>query len=156
MGHTRGSMNRPRPRAAFTILVIEDEQPVRDTAADLLHGHGHMVLAASTGEDGPAMVRVFLPDLILVDYHIPVMNGLEVIERLKADAETRRIPLVALISGPDEDASELRRAGCIAFISKPLEPVSFLRLVAGILLNVTVEKRRSHVLPDHLIPPPEH
>jgi CheY-like chemotaxis protein len=70
------------------------------------------------------------------------MNGLEVVQRLKADTETRRIPLVALTSAPDEDASELSRAGCIAFIPKPFEPVSFLRLVAGIL-NVAVESRRS-------------
>lgn len=142
MRHTRGSMNG-RPRTpSFTILVIDDEQLVRDTAADLLQTDGHMVLVASTGEDGLAMVRVVLPDLILVDYHMPVMNGLEVVQRLKAAADTRRIPLVALTSAPDEDASELSRAGCIAFIPKPFEPVSFLRLVSGIL-NVTVERRRS-------------
>jgi CheY-like chemotaxis protein len=87
------------------------------------------------------MVRVVLPDLILVDYDMPVMNGLEVVHRLKADTETRRIPLVALTSGPAEDANELSRAGCVAFIPKPFEPTSFLRLVAGIL-NVTVGRSR--------------
>jgi CheY-like chemotaxis protein len=149
-------MNGPRPRTTgFAILVIVDEQSVRDAAADLLQTDGHMVLVASTGEDGLAMVRGVLPDLILVDHHMPVMNGLEVVQRLKVDAETRRIPLVALTSGPDEDASELSRAGCIAFIPKPFEPASFPRLVAGIL-NVTVERRRSHAPLDHPIRPPEH
>jgi CheY-like chemotaxis protein len=121
------------------ILVIDDDRVIRDTATELLQMDGHMVLVASTGEDGLAMVRVVLPDLILVDSDMPVMSGLEVVHRIKADAEAQRIPLVALTSGPDEDASELSGAGCIAFIPKPFEPVSFLRLVAD-LLDVTVER----------------
>jgi CheY-like chemotaxis protein len=132
-------MNRHRP-TSFTILVIDDEQLVRGTVADLLQANGHMALVASTGEDGLAMVRAVLPDLILVDQHMPVMNGLEVVQRLKADGETRRIPLVALTSSPDEDASELSRAGCIAYIPKPIESMSFLRLVDGIL-NATDGRR---------------
>jgi CheY-like chemotaxis protein len=56
-----------------------------------------------------------------------------VVQRLKGDAETRRIPLVAVTSGPAENADELVQAGCIAFIPKPFEMVSFLRLVVGIL-----------------------
>jgi CheY-like chemotaxis protein len=59
------------------VLVIDDEQSVRDTAAELLQADGHMALVASTGEDGLAMVRVVLPDLILVDCHTPAMNGLD-------------------------------------------------------------------------------
>src|SRR2546427_9550348 len=47
-------------------------------------------LVAASGEEGLAMVRTVRPDLILVDYHMPVMNGLEVVRRLRADAETDR------------------------------------------------------------------
>jgi len=130
--HTRASMRAPRPRS-FAVLVIDDEQSVRDTAADLLQADGHMALVASTGEDGLAMVRVVLPDLVLVDCHMPVMDGLEVVQRLKGDAETRHIPLIAVTSGPADKADELMQAGCIAFIPKPFERVSFLRLVVGIL-----------------------
>jgi len=63
---------------------------------------------------------------------------------LKTDAGTRGIPVVAVTSGPADDANELSRAGCIAFLPKPFEAASFLRLVGGIL-NVTVgrDRRRS-------------
>jgi CheY-like chemotaxis protein len=132
MRDTPASMNDPR-RTSFTVLVIDDEQSIRNAAAELLQMDGHMVLVASTGEDGLAMVRVVLPDLILVDSDMPVMNGLKVVQRLKADADTRRIPVVALISEPAENPNELSRAGCIAFIPKPFEPVSFHRLLASIL-----------------------
>ena len=118
---------------AFTILVIDDEPGILDLASELLASDGHRVLVASSGEDGLAMVRAVRPDLILVDYHMPGMNGLEVVRRLKADAETQRIPVVSLTSGTAEDAKQLSRAGCVAFIPKPFEPTDFLRLIVDIL-----------------------
>jgi len=69
------------------------------------------------------------------------MNGLTVLERLKADATTRGIPVVALTSGTAEDANRLSRAGSVGFILKPFEPAEFLRLVTGIL-NATVGRSR--------------
>jgi CheY-like chemotaxis protein len=122
-------------------LVIDDDQLILDTAAELLQMEGHRVLVASSGEDGLAMARAARLDLILVDYHMPAMNGLEVAQRLKADAETRRIPLVALTSGTAQIANELIRAGCVAFIPKPFEPSEFLALVAEIL-NETAGRSR--------------
>jgi len=80
--------------------------------------------------------------LILVDYHMPTMNGLAVVQRLKADAVTRHIPIVALTSASAAEANELGRAGCIAFIPKPFEPTEFRRLIADIV-RVTVGKTLS-------------
>lgn len=133
-------MGTPHP-TPFTILIIDDEPLIRETAAELLATEGHRVVAASSGEDGLALARAERPDLILLDYHMPVMTGLEVIQRLKADAATRRIPVVALTSGTAEHAKELSRAGCIGFIPKPFEPTEFLRVVAE-LLNETVGRSR--------------
>jgi len=134
-------MNQPRS-ANYTILVIDDDPGLLELAAELLSGDGHRVLVASRGEDALAMVRAVHPDLILLDYYMPDMNGLAVIEQLKADAATRRIPVVALTSGTAEDANNLSRAGSVGFILKPFEPGEFLRLIAG-LLNATVGRRRS-------------
>ena len=125
-------MNPPRS-SPFTILVIGDDRLVLSTASDLLTAEGHRVLTASSGEEGLGMARTIRTDLVLVDYGMPVRNGLEVVQRLKADTETRRIPVVALTSGTAEDANELSRAGCVAFIPKPFEPRNFVRLVADIL-----------------------
>ena len=124
-------MNPPRS-SPFTILVIGDDRLVLSTASDLLTAEGHRVLTASSGEEGLGMARTIRTDLVLVDYSMPVRNGLEVVQRLKADTETRRIPVVALTSGTAEDANELSRAGCVAFIPKPFEPRNFVRLVADI------------------------
>ena len=87
------------------------------------------------------MVRTVRPDLILVDYHMPRIDGLAVVQRLKADAVTRRIPVVALTSGTGDQANALIRAGCIGFIPKPFEPAAFPRLVVD-FLNATVGKSR--------------
>jgi CheY-like chemotaxis protein len=132
-------MNPPRS-SPFTILVIGDDRLVLSTASDLLTAEGHRVLTASSGEEGLGMARTIRTDLVLVDYSMPVRNGLEVVQRLKADTETRRIPVVALTSGTAEDANELSRAGCVAFIPKPFEPRNFVRLVADILKE-TVGRR---------------
>ena len=136
-------MNRPRA-ATFTILVIDDAPELLELATELLSGDGHRVLVASSGEDALAMMRAVHPDLILLDYFMPEMNGLAVVERLKADAATRRIPVVALTSGTAEDANKLSRAGSVGFILKPFEPAEFLRLITDIL-NATVDRsqRRS-------------
>jgi putative two-component system response regulator len=85
------------------------------------------------GSSSRRMMQAVHPDLILLDYFMPEMNGLAVIERLKADAATRRIPVVALTSGTAEDANTLSRAGSVGFILKPIEPTEFLRLIADIL-----------------------
>jgi CheY-like chemotaxis protein len=114
---------------AFTILIIDDDQVVREMASELLAAEGRGVLAAPNGEEGLAMALTIRPDLILVDS----MNGLEVVQRLKASVATMRVPVVALTSGTAEDASELSRAGCLAFIPKQFEPREFLRLIADVL-----------------------
>jgi CheY-like chemotaxis protein len=146
MRHTRRRdplMNRSRP-ASFTILVIDDDPELLELATELLSGDGHRVLVASSGEDALAMMQAVHPDLILLDYFMPEMNGLAVIERLKADAATRRIPVVALTSGTAGDASRLSRAGSVGFILKPFEPTEFLRLIADILkATVGSRQRRS-------------
>ena len=128
----------------FTILVIDDELEILETVAELLAMDGHRVLSASGGEDGLTQARAERPDLILVDYYMPRMDGLAVVKRLKADAATRRIPVVALTGGTAEHANELSRAGCIGFIPKPFEPPKLLRLVAEFLNQTVGRNRRIH------------
>ena len=88
-------MSRPPP-ATFTILVVDDDPGLLDLATELLSADGHRVLVASSGGAALAMVRAIHPDLILLDYHMPKMDGLAVVERLKADRATRGIPVVGL------------------------------------------------------------
>jgi CheY-like chemotaxis protein len=133
-------MSAQRPER-FTILVIDDDELVREMVVELLEAEGHRVLSAASGEDGLATVRAVRPDLILVDHHMPGMTGHEVIQRLKADAATGRIPVVAMTSAGGEDMHKLSLVGAVAFIPKPFDATEFCRLIADIL-NVTAGKTR--------------
>jgi len=117
----------------FTILVIDDDPIVLTTVAELLIAHGHRVLNAANGREGIELARSERPDLILVDYHMPEMDGLAVVAELKSDTTTRAIPVVAFTSGSAAEANRLVRAGCIGFVPKPFEPGTLPDLVAQFL-----------------------
>jgi len=130
----------------FTILVVDDDPIVLSTLGDLLRAHGHRILEAASGRDGLGLARDERPDLILVDYHMPDMNGLAVVDALKSDTGTRGIPVVAFTSGTAAEANRLVRAGCIGFIPKPFEPGTLPALVAQ-FLRATVARDRHVVAP---------
>ena len=115
-------MSQPRPEA-FTILVIDDDPQVLEVATELLSSSGYRVLVASTGQDALAMMQAIRPDLILLDYHMPDMDGLAVMEQLRADEATRRIPVIALTAGTAADANKMSRAGSVGVINS-VPPVS--------------------------------
>jgi len=125
-------MQRSSP-GGFTILVIDDDPIVLTTLAELLIAHGHRVLNAANGREGIELARSERPDLILVDYHMPEMDGLAVVGELKSDTTTRAIPVVAFTSGSAAEANRLVRAGCIGFVPKPFEPGTLPDLVAQFL-----------------------
>jgi CheY-like chemotaxis protein len=131
----------------FTILVIDDDALVLSTLTELLRAHRHRVLEATRGRDGLALTRAERPDLILVDYHMPEMDGLAVVEALKSDTVTRGIPVVAFTSGTAAEANRLVRAGCIGFIPKPFEPGTLPGLVAEFLRATVARDRRVTALP---------
>ncbi len=103
-----------------TILIIEDENHLRRDIGELLGFSGFDTLEA---EDGPAGIRIaaaHLPDLILCDITMPGMDGLEVLERLHANAETAAIPFVFLTARAEGDLREiLKRAGASDYLAKP-------------------------------------
>jgi CheY-like chemotaxis protein len=131
----------------FTILLIDDDSLVLSTFSELLRAHGHRVLVAAKGRDGLELTRAERPDLILVDYHMPEMDGLAVVAALKSDTTTRGIPVVAFTSGTAAEANRLVRAGCIGFIPKPFEPGTLPGLVAEFLRATVARDRRATPLP---------
>jgi CheY-like chemotaxis protein len=115
---------------------------VLSTFTELLRAHGYRVLEATSGRAGLEATRAARPDLILVDYHMPEMNGLAVVEALKGDAATRSVPVVAFTSGTAAEANRLVRAGCIGFIPKPFDPGTLPGLVAQFLRAPAARDRR--------------
>jgi CheY-like chemotaxis protein len=141
------SSGAPSMPAGFTILVIDDDELVLRTLTELLRAHGHRILEATRGRAGLELTRAQRPDLILVDYNMPEMDGLAVVEALKSDASTRAIPVVAFTSGTAAEANRLVRAGCIGFIPKPFEPGSLPGLVAQFLRATVARDRRVATVP---------
>ena len=105
------------------ILVVDDYQDAREMYAEYLQYSGFRVAEARNGNEAVAQARSLKPDLILMDLSLPGMDGWEATRVLKADEETRHIPIVALTGHALAGASEgARKAGCDSFVTKPCLP----------------------------------
>ena len=104
------------------ILVVEDNELNIDMLERRLKKRGYEVVVAVNGADACEQAQSELPDLILMDMHLPVIDGWEATRLIKADAKTSAIPVIALtadaMSGDREKALE---AGCDEYETKPLD-----------------------------------
>ena len=109
------------------IMVVEDDAVSLKLLSEISTKAGYQVRAASDGELALRSVRAKLPDLILLDIQMPGMNGIEVCRRLKADPETRDLPVI-FISAMDETDSKVKalEAGGTDYITKPIHPPEVL------------------------------
>ncbi|MCX6304153.1 MAG: response regulator [Bacteroidetes bacterium] len=104
-----------------TILVIEDEQPLREAICDILEFEGYIVFQAENGKDGVEQTLQHLPDIILCDVMMPVMNGKEVLAALRLKETTRLIPFIFItaLSGRSDIRSAME-LGADDYINKPV------------------------------------
>jgi two-component system, cell cycle response regulator DivK len=113
-----------------TVLIIEDNDKNMKLARDVLQAKGYQTLEAITGEDGVKLAKERKPDLVLMDIQLPGINGIEAFRRIRGDAATRAIPVVALTASvTPTDRSAITAAGFDAFISKPINLKEFLDTV---------------------------
>jgi two-component system cell cycle response regulator DivK len=109
------------------VLIVEDNAANMKLASFLLEKAGHEVLAAADAESGLMLARERHPDLILMDIHLPGMDGIEAIRLLKADAATRAIPVIALTAlAMKGDEERIRDAGFDGYVAKPIRYQEFL------------------------------
>jgi two-component system cell cycle response regulator DivK len=112
------------------ILIVEDNAANMKLASLLLEGEGYETLQAENAEAGLRLAREMVPDLILMDVHLPGMDGLAAARLLKADPATRGIRIVALTAlAMSGDREKTEDAGCDDYISKPFHHQEFLRVV---------------------------
>ena len=105
------------------ILIIEDNQANMDLVTYLLQAFGHQPMCATDGAMGIELALRERPDLILCDLHLPRIDGLGVVARLRADPATRSIPILAASALPVTDGcAALRRAGFTGCLPKSMEP----------------------------------
>ena len=116
------------------ILLVEDNEDNRDMLSRRLKRKNYEVVIAVDGEEACVKTLAERPDLILMDMHMPLLNGWEATKRLKSAAETRDIPVIALtadaMSGDREKAVE---AGCDDYDTKPVELPRLLGKIEALL-----------------------
>jgi len=116
------------------ILLVEDNEMNRDMLSRRLVRKGYEVFIATDGQQGADMALSRLPDLILMDMSLPVIDGWEATRRIRANDATRRIPVIALtahaMAGDREKAME---AGCDDYDTKPVEITRLLGKIAALL-----------------------
>lgn len=106
-----------------TVLLVEDNEDNRTVYRTILEHFGYTVIEARNGEDGVRIAREALPALILMDISIPLIDGWEATRMLKADEETRDIPIIALTAHAlATDRAKAQEVGCDGYLAKPCEP----------------------------------
>lgn len=121
-------------RARPLILIVEDQTELRQLYAQQLTISGFDVIEAGNGEDAVASTAARMPDVVLMDLSLPVVDGWEATRRLKSDARTAHIPVVALTA--HDGSGELQRAtnaGCDWLVPKPCPPDALLTEVRRVL-----------------------
>jgi two-component system phosphate regulon response regulator PhoB len=116
------------------ILLVEDEPAIQELIAGNLLRAGHQVLRADDAETAQRLVRDALPDLILLDWMLPGMSGLEFARRLRADERTRGVPLIMLTArGQEHDKVAGLEAGADDYITKPFSPRELVARIKAVL-----------------------
>ena len=118
------------------VLLVEDNEMNRDMLSRRLLRRGFEVVVAGDGEQGLAVAREQLPDLILMDMSLPILDGWEASRRLKADEVTRHIPVIALTAhAMAGDRDRALEAGCEDYDTKPIEFPRLLEKIDRILTS---------------------
>ena len=124
----RASRDRP------LVLIVEDQSDLRQLYVQALTMSGFTVIEAGNGADAIAHTSEHFPDVVIMDLSLPVMDGWEATRRLKGDARTQRIPVVALTA--HDGSGELQRAtraGCDWFVPKPCQPHDLIEEVRRVI-----------------------
>jgi DNA-binding response OmpR family regulator len=119
------------------ILVVEDEPFLLDSMIIILSSEDYEVSGASNGQMALESIAASLPDLVISDVMMPVMDGYQLINHLRADAKTVALPVIVLSGRVDETFVEQGLAiGATTFIKKPFEINEFLAAVSRVFANI--------------------
>jgi two-component system cell cycle response regulator DivK len=123
------------------ILVVEDDCMNMRLAQYILEVQGYTVLKAATAQEALEQAESTLPDLILMDVHLPDMDGTTVVRLLRENTTTRDITIVALTAyAMKGDRERILETGCNGYISKPIDVRDFTNTVRGFLKNLGEKK----------------
>jgi two-component system cell cycle response regulator DivK len=113
-----------------TVMIVEDNDLNLKLFRDLLEAHGYATMHTRDGYQVLAMAREGHPDLILMDIQLPEVSGIEITGWLKADAELKSIPVIAVTAfAMRGDEEKIRSGGCDDYLSKPIAVHQFIATV---------------------------
>lgn len=128
----------------FKILLVEDNESNRDMLRRRLERKGYQVIVAIDGAEGVAKTQADQPDLVLMDLHLPILDGWEATRQIKANPQTQPIPVIALtadaLSGEREKALA---AGCDDYDTKPVDFTRLLEKIDTLLKSSATQPSRS-------------
>ena len=123
-------------------LLIEDNEMNRDMLSRRLARHGYEVITANDGVTGVALAAEALPDIILMDMGLPVMDGWQAAQKIKGNAATAAIPVLGLSAHAMEgDRDKALSAGCDDYDTKPVEINRLLAKMAALLKAAKPKKK---------------
>ncbi|MFW6154792.1 MAG: response regulator [Planctomycetota bacterium] len=115
---------------ALKVVVVDDEPHIRHVIALKMQKNGFEVLTAADGEEALDLVTQEQPDLLITDYQMPVMSGLDLCRELRRQDETAHIPILMLTArGFDLSDQEREASGILHLMSKPFSPAEVLAKV---------------------------
>ena len=117
-----------------TILVVDDEAPIVDLVRFTLEDSDVRVVEASDGAEALVLARRIKPDLVLLDVHMPRLDGLEVCRQLRREPAFARTPIIMLTAaGQQADRASGMSAGADEYLTKPFSPLALLAIVEALL-----------------------
>ena len=118
------------------ILVVEDNALNIKLFCDLLAAHGHEPQAVTDSREALEAARAFRPDLVITDIQLPHVSGMELMQQLRADADLKDVPIMAVTAyaAPGDD-ERIRAAGAQAYVSKPISVARFAGTVEELLAD---------------------
>lgn len=119
---------------AATVLVVEDEPAIQELIALNLEQAGYVPVRAEDAEQGLALIGEALPDLVLLDWMLPGLSGMEFAKRLRSDERTRNIPII-MLTARSEEADKIKglETGADDYVTKPFSPRELLARIKAVL-----------------------
>ena len=119
---------------AATILVVEDEPAIQELISYNLELAGHQAFKAQNAEQAVEIVRTALPDLVLLDWMLPGMSGIEFARKLRSDKRTQAVPIIMLTARAEErDKLQGLETGADDYLTKPFSPRELIARVKAVL-----------------------